>query len=104
MEYAPELRDLLKRAGEPVRFDRLQEQSIKKFDNLSLLNPDMVDYVRHSFHEATGIYRVRLYECINPLYWVETAIFLPSTLVGYLGIPAASSIGRAANVVVWTSV
>ena len=36
--------------------------------------------------EAKGIFKERILETFNPIYWIESAIFLPKHTLMYLGI------------------
>lgn len=55
----------------------------------------------HILHEAIGTYRSRFTEAFNPLYWIECAVFLPRTVLTYLGIAADSVPARFSQIVWW---
>ncbi len=61
----------------------------------------MAQGVQHSLYEAEGVYSQRIRESISLFYWVEAILFLPAKLAQYVGAPAGSWIGHAANIVVW---
>lgn len=42
------------------------------------------------FEQAIGVYKHRIYETINPLYWIDLIIWLPRNFLNYLGITVTS--------------
>lgn len=52
--------------------------------------PSRIDVFAQStlrmFEEAIGVYKRRMFETFNPLYWVDAAIWLPKRFLSYLGI------------------
>ena len=53
------------------------------------------------FHMAVGIYKHRVRESYNLIYWINTIVFLPAKTLQYFGVSEGSWIGKAANVVAW---
>lgn len=50
------------------------------------------------FEEAEGAFRKNMIDSINPFYWVDLIIFLPKTLLSYLGISSETSAYKICNV------
>lgn len=50
------------------------------------------------FDEAIGTYHKRCLESFNPLYWIETILFLPKTLLQYIGINSDKMAFRLCNI------
>lgn len=53
------------------------------------------------FSNAIGVYKKRMYETFNPLYWIETLIFLPKTLFQYLGFNTETIFLKIINLLYW---
>lgn len=53
------------------------------------------------FSNAIGVYKKRMYEAINPLYWIETFFFLPKTIFQYLGINTKTILVKIFNLIYW---
>ena len=62
---------------------------------------DIVRITLGMFHRAIGVYRSRMIETINPLYWIETIIFLPRQILNYLGVTPESVIIKIAQLIYW---
>jgi hypothetical protein len=48
-----------------------------------------------------GIYRSRILETFNPLYWVEFVVCLPKHIITYLGVSPESTVIRIVQVLYW---
>lgn len=70
-------------------------------DNLNIRTEEVIYSIVNSFHETIGVYRDRIVNSINPLYWVEFIFFLPKFLFEYLGLSPESIIIRLFQVVYW---
>ncbi|HHF7344418.1 TPA: hypothetical protein ACPSKB_000823 [Legionella feeleii] len=55
--------------------------------------------------QAKGILKKRIVEALNPLYWINTLIFLPQNIITYLGFSLdnkkTETITRVINVIYW---
>jgi len=71
------------------------------FNNLPTLRDDVYPLAGSMLHQAMGVYRGRVFEALNPLYWIELALNLPRHVVGYLGVPAQSVLTRVLSVIYW---
>ncbi len=52
-----------------------------------------------AFDAALGTYRSRIIESFNPLFWIETILFLPRNLLDYLGISKESIAYKLCNLI-----
>lgn len=50
------------------------------------------------FDEAIGTYRSRFLESFNPLYWIETILFLPKNLLRYIGLDSEKVTFKLCNI------
>ena len=70
-------------------------------DNLEMVSEDTKRVVNYSFREAIGVFRSRIKNAINPLYWIEFIFFLPKVVLNYLGVSAESIIVKFAQIIYW---
>ena len=52
----------------------------------------------NKFDEAIGTYRNRVFESFNPIYWIETLIFLPKNLLQYIGLDSEKVAFKLCNI------
>jgi hypothetical protein len=71
------------------------------FRNLSNRREDVVMLIVSMFHKAMGVYKSRMWETINPLYWIESIIFLPRQLFTYLRVPPESVLIKLGQAIYW---
>lgn len=108
--YEAPVRKLFKQAG-------IQDSSIPSVDllgygyvkqvkysvlhNMGMMNEDVVGIMLHYFAEAEGFFRTGLLECISPLYWIQTILFLPSRLCEYMGISDSQVFVKILQLAYW---
>ena len=71
------------------------------WDNITVTTDDVPRRVAAMFHNAIGAYRSRMWETINPLYWIESVINLPKLALTHLGVPAESVIVKISQLLYW---
>ncbi|MGN0574641.1 MAG: hypothetical protein ACI4J2_01305 [Ruminococcus sp.] len=64
------------------------------FQRKALIIPE----VNEMFDEAVGYYRLHWRETFNPIYWLETALFLPKKVLSYIGADLDKVSSRIINV------
>lgn len=72
--------------SEPTGYGVISSYSLPLFMNLDSRRGDVASIIIGYFDEAIGTYFHRAFESLNPLYWIETIIFLPKHLLQYVGI------------------
>ncbi len=50
------------------------------------------------FDSAIGIYKSRIIESFNPIYWIEQILFLPKNLLTYIGLNSENTAFKICNV------
>lgn len=99
---------LLKRAGvqdssiptsQPIGYWQLANFNASAFDNFPSKIADFAAMMNSKFQEAIGEYRSRILDSVNPLYWIDTILFLPKHFLNYLGINQSSLSFKISNVV-----
>lgn len=78
-----------------------QQQNISIFDNLTFNHEDVVPAVTGLFMKAKGIFRHRLKESINPLFWIQYILNLPAHLLKYLGLGEGNFIIKSIQILYW---
>ncbi|NQU29988.1 MAG: hypothetical protein HQ525_04915 [Anaerolineae bacterium] len=109
-EQAPQVIQLFKNAGiddikmsniEPDGYGGLLKFHPSVFENLAVKRQEIVNHVLRMFHEAIGIYRHRVFEALNPLYWLEVIVFLPKRVLEYVGVSPDTALANVAQVIYW---
>ena len=71
---------------ELMGYGHVKQAKYSVLHNMGMMNEDVVGLMLHFFAEAKGFFKTGLLECISPLYWIQTLLFLPSRLCEYMGI------------------
>lgn len=107
---SPQIINLFKNAGikdvvvtnvEFIGFGHFQSSHPSVFENLTVTRNDVVGAALNMFHKSIGVYRSRMLETINPLYWLEFIIFLPKHLLNYIGISPESIFIKIIQIIYW---
>lgn len=106
----PEIKDLFAKADvgtpkiprtEPLGLGQIININLDVVDNMAKNDREVIHIMFHLFHLAEGTFLFRIRQSINPIYWLETIIFLPSIILGFVGLPQTSVISKTANAIMW---
>lgn len=86
---------------EPAGYGKLLPINASVFENLGLRTTDVVPHVLTRFAEAEGVYRQRIRDCLNPIYWLEVLTKLPEYLLKYVGVLPEKIIVKIFNILYW---
>lgn len=86
---------------EPVGYGKLQSFSAKGFDNLTNIDREIIDIITSKFNEAIGVFRFRMLQSINPLFWIEFIFKLPQYLFEFLGVLPDKVIVKVFLILYW---
>jgi hypothetical protein len=86
---------------EPAGYGFVVQKQLSTFRNITKIDDDVIGLTLGMFHKAIGVYRSRMIESFNPLYWLEIAVHLPKQVLGSLGVPPESVFARIAQLVYW---
>lgn len=109
-EAKQKVKELLQGAGvedchlpfvEPVGFNMINTSSFLVLDNFPNSRNDVFQITITFFHDAIGVYRRRIFETFNPLFWLEFFVFLPKKLSSYLGINSEKISVKIFQVLYW---
>ncbi|HTY39620.1 MAG TPA: hypothetical protein VMC43_00810 [Candidatus Paceibacterota bacterium] len=102
--------EIFKRAGlkdnnlpviEPGGYGYLNTFSVSFFDNIPMIDKKTPSLVIQFFKESIGVFKSRIFDSVNPIYWLETAVFLPRKIFSYLGVGADSLFVKILQVFWW---
>lgn len=86
---------------EPMGFGQIRTANVSVMANFPNQREDFFFSTRAMFHQAIGVYRSRMIEAINPLYWIEFIINLPRQVLGYLGVAPESLVTKISQLIYW---
>ena len=84
-----------------IGFGHFQSSRPSVFNNLEVKREDIVSLVQRMFYQSIGVYRSRMYETINPLYWIELIVFLPKHALNYIGLSLDSVVIKTTQIIYW---
>lgn len=71
------------------------------FANVDSRDETAITNMQRCFQEARGVFKLRMRQCVSPLFWIECLIFLPRDLLGYLGLSDESIVTKLLQVLYW---
>lgn len=110
IEYKTEIIEIFKRSGithpsiqrtEPAGYGYISKKDVDVWDNMFVNDQEVIQVIYSSFIDARGVFKLRLRQTFNPLYWVELLIFLPGKMFNYLGFDANSLVSKILNASYW---
>lgn len=87
--------------AEPLGYGRILTGGVSVFANFPSGREDFASITMRMFHQAIGVYRSRMLQTFNPLYWLESVINLPKQVLSYLGVPPESTVIKIAQLIYW---
>ncbi len=69
--------------------------------NIGNNREDVVGMTQAMFHKSIGIYRSRMIDAINPIYWIEFVIYLPKNVFQYVGASPESTLVKSTQIIYW---
>lgn len=106
--YRREVLDLFKKANindayiptaQPIGFMQISTFKASVQQNFPSLVTTHVSAVMTMFDESIGVYRLRIKECFNPIYWIDCVIFLPKNILTYLNLDSEKVAFKMLNVI-----
>jgi hypothetical protein len=95
------INDLYMPAAQNAGYGLIATFTSSAFTNFPSLLQDNVSAILTMFDEAIGVYRGRIFETFNPLYWVNCIIFLPKNIFQYLGVGSEKIITKIFQIAWW---
>jgi hypothetical protein len=69
--------------------------------NILITRPDVIIQMNKLFFSTLGVFKRRIYESLNPIYWIETIIFLPQRAFSFLGVEKDKLLVRVFQLLWW---
>lgn len=79
------IKDQVSPYAQMAGFGMVANRTVSYFDNLSYPNEEIIKAVNTWFIEAIGAYKQRIFESLNPFYWIELVIYAPKHFALYVG-------------------
>lgn len=84
-------------ATQKIGYGKIASFKASSFDNFPSAHQDFVSDIFFKFEEALGVFRLRMLDSINPLYWIESLLFAPKHLLEYFGLNLEKSSSKIIN-------
>lgn len=82
-------------------YGHLTSGTVSTFANLMNTDYSVVSFNVFAFNQAIGVFRTRMFESLNPLFWIEAIIMLPKHILSYLGASPESLIIKISQILFW---
>lgn len=71
--------------AEQAGYGLVQSRQLSPWDNLQHDSAEIQQHILFSFHISIGYFRARRNETVSPVFWIESLIIWPRSLLGFLG-------------------
>ena len=88
---------------QPVGFGQVLQGQTSLFNNMANRREDVVSNMIACFSTARGTFKNRITENFSPIFWINCILFLPRTVLEYLGISGESLIAKLLQLVYWVA-
>lgn len=86
------------RVTQPIGFGKVASFNASVFHNFPMAERTIAEPSLTMFKNAIGVYKSRMFEAINPLYWIDLIVFLPKNLLTYIGLNMDNASSKLWNV------
>ena len=110
IEGKSELKSLISSSGaivpilpdaQPIGYMQIVTYKFNVLDQFPSNRRDVCTLTIQSILEAKGIYKHRLWQSINPFYWIKTVLFLPKIILEYLGAKPENIVSKIFQLFWW---
>ena len=110
LEYKSEIIDLFQKANvkdkivvytEPVGYGYISNSNVSVFNNIQLKDDRFVARIINSFDESISVFKYRCKQCFNPIYWIQTLIYLPKHIFEFLGLDTSTLVSKILQLIYW---
>lgn len=77
------------------------------FTNFPMAQKAIAEPALIMFRNAIGIYKTRMRDAVNPVYWIDLVVFFPKNILCYIGLDSETSAFKLWNVFltfIWWSI
>lgn len=86
---------------QPMGYGQVLQGHTSFFSNIDNRREDVVSNMIGCLDEAKGTFKHRIFENFSPLFWIDKALFLPRTILEYLGVESNSLIVKLFQLLYW---
>lgn len=86
---------------EPMGWGQLASFKIDVLENFPSNREDMAKVACRIILDALGVYNDRMWSSINPLFWIQVFVFLPQSIIDYLGLSTNTVLTKLLQLVWW---
>lgn len=72
--------------AQPIGYNFVKEMKLSLFDNYPSKKEIFYPHYLRMFDFAFGVFKYRIFEAINPIFWIDTVVFAPKAILNYLGM------------------
>lgn len=88
---------------QPIGFGQLIQGNTSFFGNLDNRREDVVGGMLKYLAEAKGTFKHRIIENFSPLFWIDCVLFLPRTVLEYMGVDGNGVITKVFQLLYWVA-
>ena len=88
---------------QPMGYGQILQGQTSLFNNMSNLREDVVANMKLCFSSARGSYKSRIIENFSPIFWINCVLFLPRTVLTYLGVSTDNFFSKLFQLIYWLS-
>lgn len=86
---------------QPIGYGQILQGHTLLFSNMENRREDIVEIMLSCFASARGAYKNRIIENFSPIFWINCALFLPRTILTYMGVSADSFFSKLLQLIYW---
>lgn len=110
LEHKQSIVSLFKKAGiedafipfvEAIGYGQIATNTASVFSNIGNQREDVVGRIVSWLTESRAVFKERIFHTLNPIKWIEGIIFLPRSILHYLGVSPERVIVKILNIIWW---
>mgnify|MGYP000859111453 FL=1 len=86
---------------EPMEMNHVMSSNVSALDNFPAKHKRISSVHITLINDALGVYKERMWNSFNPLWWVSVLVFFPRSLCVYLGVEAGNLAVKIVQVLWW---
>jgi hypothetical protein len=86
---------------EPAGYSQLKTYSISGFENITVIDNEIIGHMRPKFQEGIGVFKHRMIQSINPIFWIEFIVKFPEMMFKYVGVLPENILVKIINILYW---
>lgn len=86
---------------EPMGWGKLVSFKIDVLENFPSNRKDIANVTCRIILDALGVYKDRMWSSLNPLFWIQSFVFLPQSIIRYLGLSTDTVLTRLLQLAWW---